>query len=1310
MCNKYVLGLDLGVASIGWSAVLIDDDENPYRILDNGVMYFTPLDNTGTLNNVERRDARGKRRVLRRKQERLNRLKNLFMKSKLTTKEEWETLFNAAGDNIIELKVKGCYEQLTEREIVRCLYHYAKNRGFKSNRKNDKENETGKLSKDLHRNTELLKKLNMTPSELIIENIRKPLEIISHLSDLDEKEKVDRIKNITKRYKNTTGDYRYSFNRGEIEEEIIKLLETQMKFTSKITAQFINDYLEIWNSQRDYSDGPASGPYQVSWENTFGRSKFTNEICISKATPAFERFRLLQKLQNFRYRDIDQNGKIVSLTTEQINQLFSKLTDKAQEKITYAKIAKEFGIDANTIVNLPQLSRSKFIEISKKYTEKLGKHYTELTEEEKYALNEKVKKERLTTEFTKLPSSVVFQKNFENLQNKIEKEKYYHFCNEVATVLSYARTDEKIKNKLKEKDSEGQPLFPTAYQCLTDTPELLQEIQMLKFNAATGTGNLDLNHTNEILKYMLEGNTYPEAMEKTGYKHYSVENSKQLSEIKFPTVKQIEEIFNTQITNPNVRHMFVNLRKLYNSIVKKHGVPRYVHIETAREIANGFKKRNEIKRNNIQNYVDKQEARAEAIKNKGTLSNGWLSANDELRVRLWRQQEGKCMYSGQKIDYSILFTDTEIDHILPYSKSFDNSQNNKVVVLKSENQEKRNRTPYEWMNHDKEKWLNFKERVELLHLPRIKAENLLTTDFKAKDGFLERYLHATSYTSKLAVQTFKLMLKDFDVIDDEEIVTTIKSRVKPFKGGITSLLRKNLQLNDLTHSYEDSNYSRKGTKYRLKIENEKDVVKKQAEPKYAIKYEVSNQKVVCKIEFETLFGNTEKGELTILRNPKTNEFKNATEEMMWRVLTKEQEDFSRYIILLNEGKTLFEQTDQYIYNLDSYNQSDFLNYGEIVSRLYADVKIRILQKNRDNHLHHIVDATLLAINTISIQQKLTKHVQKMYFLESRKDYMIDENGEVITRSAAIETFKFEKEIVYNDFKDEIKYRIFERDEEKMREGLRTLSNYKDVDVNQITVKYPKYMKTTKTIGRLHKDTVYGTKHLEKDGLVTRRKAIADLKKEDFEKIYNVKNLDGTKGLQYELYEVLIEWDKNGRKGDPILKNGNPIHKVKIVDYSVDKMIQLGNGKAVMIDGVDSVEIYKKENDDNLYFVQISSFQRQLITKGKTDFNVVVWWGRGSKKELYKYTELLHLGYQQILVLEPGDTVDVMTKNMKTNLAVNIIGFSSGLLEVDSLIGDQLDVVQTGASGKIKERIQITISTIMNIQKIKISNLGEMYEL
>ena len=38
----------------------------------------------------------------------------------------------------------------------------------------------------------------------------------------------------------------------------------------------------------------------------------------------------------------------------------------------------------------------------------------------------------------------------------------------------------------------------------------------------------------------------------------------------------------------------------------------------------------------------------------------------------------------------------QIDHILPYHRSFDDSQNNKVLVKWTENQEKGDRTPYEW--------------------------------------------------------------------------------------------------------------------------------------------------------------------------------------------------------------------------------------------------------------------------------------------------------------------------------------------------------------------------------------------------------------------------------------------------------------------------------------------------------------------------------------------------------------------------------------------------------------------------------------
>lgn len=72
-----------------------------------------------------------------------------------------------------------------------------------------------------------------------------------------------------------------------------------------------------------------------------------------------------------------------------------------------------------------------------------------------------------------------------------------------------------------------------------------------------------------------------------------------------------------------------------------------------------------------------------------------------LKLKLWNEQGGKCLYSGKKIDiHDLLYNPTlfEIDHIIPKSISFDDSRSNKVLVYSTENQKKGNTTPYIYLN------------------------------------------------------------------------------------------------------------------------------------------------------------------------------------------------------------------------------------------------------------------------------------------------------------------------------------------------------------------------------------------------------------------------------------------------------------------------------------------------------------------------------------------------------------------------------------------------------------------------------------
>ncbi len=297
---NYVLGLDIGVASIGWGITEYNDRDEPVKIIDAGSVIFSALDNDkGKLYNVVRRDARGHRRVIRRKAERLKRIKSLIIRENLISKQELETLYVGNIPQIYDLRLKGLKEKLTNKELSRVLIHYAKNRGFKSNRKIEDikvliedENKSStsqlesfksddkKLKPAIENTTKLMKEENLK----VIEAIFK----IKELKGLDT-------------FKNRDGNYNYGFTRQQIQEEVECVLDCQINL-GLIDNEFKNEYLEILMSQRDFSEGPGGdSKYKVDYEQVSGKCKYTGERRAVKNVPSYEIFIFLQKLNDIRY-------------------------------------------------------------------------------------------------------------------------------------------------------------------------------------------------------------------------------------------------------------------------------------------------------------------------------------------------------------------------------------------------------------------------------------------------------------------------------------------------------------------------------------------------------------------------------------------------------------------------------------------------------------------------------------------------------------------------------------------------------------------------------------------------------------------------------------------------------------------------------------------------------------------------------------------------------------------------------------------------------------------------------------------------
>ncbi|MCK9205329.1 MAG: type II CRISPR RNA-guided endonuclease Cas9 [Bacteroidales bacterium] len=181
------------------------------------------------------------------------------------------------------------------------------------------------------------------------------------------------------------------------------------------------------------------------------------------------------------------------------------------------------------------------------------------------------------------------------------------------------------------------------------------------------------------------------------------------------------------------------------------------------------------------------------------------SRSELNRYKLWLEQKYRSPYTGEVIPLGKLFTpEYEIEHIIPQSRFFDDSLNNKVICEAEVNKDKGNSTGFEYIrdNSGKILQLSLGKMVRLFTLEayqdyvkfhfsanRGKMKRLLMDDIP--DAFIARQLNDTRYISKVV----KNLLSNI-VREDEEQETTSKN-VAASNGSITSELKKAWGLNDV---------------------------------------------------------------------------------------------------------------------------------------------------------------------------------------------------------------------------------------------------------------------------------------------------------------------------------------------------------------------------------------------------------------------------------------------------------------------------------------------------------------------------------
>lgn len=790
MEKNYILGLDIGISSVGWGLLELDTNNNPYKIIDVGSRIFTPgeVEKTGDSRAKERREKRGARRISRRREFRLDRVRNLlyengYLKGNINSNivsvknEELSIIFDNMINNYYKeknsnpyiLKVEALDRKLTNDELSIILVHYAKKRGYKSNREEASDNDSGKVLSAIKENEKIMKENNYrTISEMYIK---------------DEK-----FKN---KIKNSPGDYKISVTNEMYLKEINKVLDSQIKF-GLITDDFKNQYLEIYNSRRSYAKGPGgNSPYGGDLiERMTGKCNFDGNPRAPKRAFSSEIYVALTKLVNLKYKVND--GEYIKLSEKEIKNIIEKAKDK--KIITYKDLAKE--LDGNIEFKDLSLSKKEYGKVIEELKKKLNiKKETkilisELSEEDKELYNKLYNDKLLNKTLIELRGYHILKDSIIKAYSKEIWEEYKNnidFLDEIALYCTNYKVNEDILNKIKEsknidnifEDIHFVELLPNFKDHLMLSTDLIKK----------------------LIPLMLEGNTYDKAMNVLGYNHSDINGDKEKKDLLVPIY------VDDTITNQRVIRSLTQTRKVINSIIKKYGMPKIINIETARELAKSRKERNEIAKNNVEKQTENEKIKNQLVELGLFVSTDKISSTDLLKYKLWKEQNEFCGYSMKKISIEDLFGNNivQIDHILPYSRTYNDNYLNKTLVYTKENQEKGNRTPYEWFGKT-QKWDEYEAYINNLAISQKKKDNYLLKklDFDTEREMRDQNLNDTKYISKELSSLIKAYLN--------------VEKVNMYPGAITSKLRARWGFNRLTHSYISKTY-------RLPEDMKKDINK-----------------------------------------------------------------------------------------------------------------------------------------------------------------------------------------------------------------------------------------------------------------------------------------------------------------------------------------------------------------------------------------------------------------------------------------------------------------------------------------------------
>lgn len=721
---KKILGLDLGSASIGWALISEEDTSDNSRIktaiLGMGSR-IVPYDGTegkdfekgtGESRNALRTRARTARKGYDRYQLRRKLLVDVLCNKGMMPGDRERQLDKMA---LWGLRSKAVTEKISLKELGRILLWLNQKRGYKSSRSeanlDKKDTEYVAEVKSRHMR---LKDEGLTIGQYFYNQIKENQFFRVKENVFPREAYIEEFEAICSRQ----SEFHYSLS-----EELIRKLRNEIIY-----------YQRPLKSQKGLVSVCEFEGFKVK-KTIDGVLKeyFVGPKVAHRSCPLFEVARIWENINNLRISKA--SGEEIILTLEEKGRIYDHLDNN--ERLTKSDLLKILGLKKDDCHFNKQIEKGLSGNRTKSQIMRAlgsGVDYSHLLRLELAV----VEKDKLGYLYDRKTGEVLNEKTVRVVDSYVEKEPLYQLWHTIYSLNDQDECRRAIQRRFSVDEITAGKLAGIDFSSLA-------------------FGNKSVKAIRKILPYLMDGDSYSDAMSYAGFNH---SQSLTKDEIVSREVRDFLEIIpKNTLRQPVVEKILNQMVNVVNAIIEKYGKPDEIRVELARELKQSKEERNRTEREINQREKENKEY---AVR----LAEYGLRATrtNLIKWRLYQEisNEDKklnaiCIYCGQPISLTEAIRGTEVDveHIIPKSRLFDDSQSNKTLSHRRCNSQKGDRTAFDYMKSKSDYEFNsYLDRVNMLYsnniISRSKRNKFLTSQDKIPNDFIDRQLRESQFISRKA--------------------------------------------------------------------------------------------------------------------------------------------------------------------------------------------------------------------------------------------------------------------------------------------------------------------------------------------------------------------------------------------------------------------------------------------------------------------------------------------------------------------------------------------------------------------------------